>query len=136
MKIAIITNPNIEEFIEDKWIAQSFKRDGHEVFIVDKNYSESLENTCDVFLKRNCWGVDEKDFVLGKDTDGFKTRLINKNLPRINCDGKFDGSGKNYLCKFYKLKEQVVPSVATAKEIDKLPKTKTYLLKPHNGWDT
>lgn len=135
MKILMITNPDIEEFIEDKWIANSFKKDGHEVFIVNKFYPESLENVCDVFLKRNCWGVDEKDFILGQNTSKFKQRLINKNLPRINCDGKFDGLGKFYLCNLYNLNEQVVPSVATLDEIDKLPKSKTYLLKPHNGWD-
>ena len=135
MKIAIVTNPNIEEFIEDEWIASAFKLDGHKVVFLEKDYPEKLDEKFDIFLKRNCWGTDEKDFTLGKIGDGFKTRLINKNVPRINCDGKFDGSGKMYLCDFYKSNEQVVPSVATIDEIDALPKTKTYLLKPHNGWD-
>ena len=135
MRIAIVTNPNIEEFIEDKWIAEAFKHDGHEVVFLDKYYPEKYDAEFDIFLKRNCWGVNEKEFELGKSGDAFKTRLINKNKLRINCDGKFDGSGKMYLCNLYKIKEQVVPSVATFNEIDILPKSKTYLLKPHNGWD-
>lgn len=135
MRILIITNPEIEEFIEDKWIAEAFVADGHEVKIVNKNYNESLENEFDIFLKRNCWSTDESDFVVGKDSDGFKKRLVNKNLHRINCDGKFDGSGKQYLCDLFKKDYEVIPSVNSPKLIKNLPQCEYYLLKPQNGLD-
>lgn len=135
MKILLITNPNIEEVVEDKWIADSFIADGHEVIIVDKNYPLELEEDCDVFLKRNCWSTDENDFVLGQDSDAFKQRLIAKNLPRINCDGKFDGHGKSYLCQLFSEGFPVIPSVSNPAGVAQLPKQKYYLLKPLNGLD-
>ena len=135
MKILLITNPNVEEVIEDKWLADAFIADGHEVIIVDKNYPVELEEDCDVFLKRNCWSPDEKDFVLGQASDVFQQRLVAKNLPRINCDGKFDGSGKSYLCQLFREGLPVIPSVQTPADLERLPKQKYYLLKPLNGLD-
>lgn len=78
LQILMITNPNIEEFIEDKWIAESFRKDGHTVTIVDKFYDEAIEKNFDIFLKRNCWSTNESDFVLGQDSDIFKQRIIEK----------------------------------------------------------
>jgi len=135
MKILMITNPEIEEFIEDKWIADSFTADGHFVKVVNKNYSELLENEYDIFLKRNCWSTDESDFIVGVDSDVFKNRITNKDLPRINCDGKFDGSGKHYLCDLFKKGYEVIPSVDSPQLINNLPQCEWYLLKPHNGLD-
>lgn len=135
MKILIVTNKNTEGYIEDKWIAESFIEDGHEVKLVDKFYPENFDNEFDVFIKRNCWNDNEDDFIVGVDTDGFKKRLIQKKLPRINCDGKFDGKGKGYLVDLYNKGYDVIPTVNNIKELDKLPKSKFYLLKPHNGLD-
>ena len=135
MKILLITEPKNEEFIEDKWFAEGFEADGHEVVIVNKNYPEELEHKCDIFLKRNCWSTEESDFVLGQDSDLFKQRLVNKDLPRINCDGKFDGSGKIYLCELYDKGYAVIPSIKSPEEFYKLRESKFYLLKPHNGLD-
>ena len=52
MKILIVTNLENECSIEDVWIADSFKKDGHTVKLVNKYYNKELENEYDIFIKR------------------------------------------------------------------------------------
>lgn len=56
-------------------------------------------------------------------------------MPRINFDGKFDGSGKQYLVELYKKGYPVIPTVDNINDVSKLPECAAYLLKPHNGLD-
>ncbi len=135
MKILIITNPSISEVAEDKCIAEGFEKDGHIVKLVDKDYPEEYEEQFDIFIKRNCWSTDIADYSVDAEFDLFNKRIVNKNLPRINMDGKFDGSGKSYIAKLYKQGYSVIPTVATPQEIDALPPAEEYLLKPLNGYD-
>ena len=135
MKILIISNPKVEEFIDDQFIAKEFEKDGHTVKLVDKFYPEELDSQFDIFLKRNSWRDDEEDFCVHRNSDDFKKRIISKDLPRINYDGKFDGAGKDYLCDLYKNGYEVVPTVRTPIEVGLLPESEIYLLKPKSGWD-
>jgi len=60
-KILILSNPNNEEFIEDLYIATSFREDGHLVSVLWIDYDEKLDSKYDVIIRRNTWVEDEKD---------------------------------------------------------------------------
>lgn len=132
MKILIITNLDNECSVEDIWIAESFINDGHIVKLVNKYYDKTLEDEYDIFIKRYSWIEDIDDFSVGAEESDYETRILRKNLPRINFDGKFDNQGKHYLADLYKLGYQVVPTFNNPEEIQ--INSKSYLIKPVNGY--
>ena len=135
MKILIITNLENECSEEDVWIANSFKKDRNIVKLVNKYYDKKLEAQFDIFIKRYSWIEDISTFTVGAQESDYETRILEKNLPRINFDGKFDNQGKTYLSNFYKKGLPVVPTVNNCSEINLLPYAETYLIKPVNGYD-
>ena len=134
MKILIITNLENECSIEDIWIANSFINDGHTVKLVNKYYDKSLEDEYDIFIKRYSWIEDIDDFSVGAEESDYETRILKKDLPRINFDGKFDNQGKHYLANLYNNGYAVVPTINNILELDKLGKYEKFLVKPVNGY--
>ncbi len=134
MKILIITNLLNECSIEDVWIANSFKKDGHDVELVNKYYDKKLDDEYDIFIKRYSWIEDINEFSVGAAESDYETRIVEKNLPRINFDGKFDNQGKKYLANLYKLGYQVVPTVSNVEEVNTIDRYNKYLVKPVNGY--
>lgn len=134
MKILIITNLENECSIEDIWIANSFINDGHTVKLVNKYYDKSLEDEYDIFIKRYSWIEDIDDFSVGAEESDYETRILRKNLPRINFDGKFDNQGKHYLANLYNNGYAVVPTINNILELDKLGNHEKFLVKPVNGY--
>lgn len=134
MKILMITNLLNECSIEDIWIAESFKNDGHEIRLENKYYDKSLEDEYDIFIKRYSWIEDIDDFTIGGDESDYETRILSKNLPRINFDGKFDNQGKHYLAELYKKGYSVVPTINDINDIDKISEYNNFLIKPVNGY--
>ena len=134
MKILIITNLENECSIEDIWIANSFISDGHTVKLVNKYYDKSLEDEYDIFIKRYSWIEDIDDFSVGAEESDYETRILKKDLPRINFDGKFDNQGKHYLADLYNNGYAVVPTINNILELEKLGKYEKFLVKPVNGY--
>ena len=134
MKILIVTNLENECSIEDVWIGKSFEADGHTVKLVNKYYDPSLEDEYDIFIKRYSWIEDIDDFSVGAEESDYETRILNKNLPRINFDGQFDNQGKHYLSKLYRAGYSVVPTVSHISDLPKLGAHTRYLIKPVNGY--
>lgn len=134
MKILIITNLENECSEEDVWIANSFIADGHDVKLVNKYYNPKLEDEYDIFIKRYSWIEDIADFFVGAEESDYETRILKKNLPRINFDGKFDNQGKHYLSYLYSLGYSVVPTINSPKEIEKIGSYQNFLIKPVNGY--
>ncbi len=134
MKILIITNLENECSIEDVWIANSFISDGHIVKLVNKYYDKSLEDEYDIFIKRYSWIEDISDFSVGAEESDYETRILKKDLPRINFDGKFDNQGKHYLSHLYNLGYSVVPTINDISKLDTLGNHERFLVKPVNGY--
>ena len=134
MKILMITNLLNECSIEDRWIAQSFEEDGHIVTLTNKFYDSTLDNEYDIFIKRYSWIEDIDDFEVGANESDYETRILSKNLPRINFDGKFDNQGKGYLAKLYSQGYSIVPTIDITQNIDLLGYHEKYLIKPINGY--
>lgn len=134
MNILMISNIDADEKLEDMWLARAFQKDGHKVAIVDKNYDEQLESLYDVFLLRNTWDTDATIETIKVKSD-FQRRVINKNLPRINFDGKHDGSGKEYLVHLYKDGYPVIPTIDNIEDIQLLGEYNKFMLKLRDSYD-
>lgn len=134
MNILMISNLDSDTKLEDIWLARAFEEDGHKVAVVDKNYDERLEDIFDVFLRRNTWDSNATIENVGKSLD-FKRRIIEKNLPRINFDGKYDGGGKEYLVELFKKGYPVIPSIDNLKNINLLNSPNKYMLKLKDSYD-
>ena len=134
MNILMISNLDDDEKLEDIWIARAFQADGHNVAVVDRNYDEKLENIFDVFLRRNTWDSHATIETVGEE-NSFEERVIQKNLPRINFDGKYDRNGKEYLVNLFKMGYPVIPSIDNLNDIKLLNQTDRYVIKIKNSYD-
>lgn len=136
MNILIISNVDNDEILEDVFIARAFQNDGHKVLLTSIDYDERLDNIVDIVIRRNSWISNSKHlenyYGVVKEV---KARIINKNLPRINFDGKFDGGNKSYLVKLFKDGYPVIPSIDSIKDLCLLPSSDYYLLKPKESHD-
>ncbi len=130
----MISNIDSDEKLEDIWLARTFQKDGHNVAIIDKNYDERLEDIFDVFLQRNTWESNATIESINKENE-FKTRIVKKDLLRINFDGKFDGKDKTYLVDLFKKGYAVIPSIDNLKDLKLLNNPNKYMLKLKNSYD-
>lgn len=135
MKILIITNLENECSEEDIWIAESFIEDGHLVKLVNKYYDPKYDNVFDLFIKRYSWIEDIEQFSVGAEESDYETRIVKKDLPRINFDGHFDNRGKHYLSHLFSEGLPVVPTISNPSNIDAIGDYDKYLIKPVNGYD-
>lgn len=133
MNILMISNLDNDEKLEDIWLARALQQDGHKVAIVDKNYDERLEEIFDLFLRRNCWSSNATADNVSRPYE-FSQRVIDKNLARINFDGKYDGKGKEYLVELYKKGYPVIPTVDNLSDISLLNSNK-FMLKLKSSYD-
>lgn len=133
-KILILSNPNNEEKIEDIYLANAFKEDGHLVDLLWIDYDEKLDNNYDVIIRRNTWVDDEKDTYSYKvKNEILKERLTRKNIKTVNLQG-LDGKGKQYLCELFKKGKKIIPTIDNLNELDKLPYSEEYVLKDKNSF--
>lgn len=133
-KILILSNPKNEEYIEDLYVAASFREDGHLVDLLWVDYDERLDTKYDVIIRRNTWVEDKKDTYNYKIKDEIlKERLIKKNIKTVNLEG-LDDKGKGYLCELFKKGNKVIPTIDNLDELDKLPYSKEYVLKDSNSF--
>lgn len=139
MKILLLTNLKNEEAKEDKWIADILKKDKNIVDISWIDYDECLDNEYDIFIKRNIWLSDDHNYgeilKYEESANRLNNRLIAKNRKLINFNGNFDKQGKEYLVDLFNKGYEVIPSINKKEDINKIPKTEKYLLKPKIGYD-
>ena len=139
MKILLLTNLKNEEAKEDKWIADILKKDKNIVDISWIDYDECLDNEYDIFIKRNIWLSDDHNYgeilKYEESANRLNNRLIAKNRNLINFNGNFDKQGKEYLVELFNKGYEVIPSINKKEDINKIPKTEKYLLKPKIGYD-
>lgn len=139
MKILLLTNLKNEEAKEDKWIADILKKDENIVDISWIDYDECLDNEYDIFIKRNIWLSDDHNYgeilKYEESANRLNNRLIAKNRNLINFNGNFDKQGKEYLVELFNKGYEVIPSINKKEDINKIPKTEKYLLKPKIGYD-
>lgn len=65
-KILILSNQSNDEFIEDIYLATSFREDGHLVTMAWVDYDENLDDRFDIIIRRNTWVEDKEETNLYK----------------------------------------------------------------------
>lgn len=127
--ILILSNPKNEEFIEDKYIADTFREEGHIVKMAWVDYDENLDDKFDIIIRRNTWVEDKEETNLYKiKNNKMKERLKEKDIKTVNLEG-LDGQGKSYLCKLFKEGKKVIPTIDKIEDINKINETEEYVLK-------
>ena len=133
-KILILSNAENEEHIEDKYLAESLRKDGNIVDISWIDYDEKLDEKYDVIIRRNTW-VDklEKTIKYSRLDNLLKERLQKKHIKTVNLVG-YDGKGKKYLIDFIKKGYPVIPTFDNVD--DALTKTDCdeYILKMEDSY--
>lgn len=128
-KILILSNPNNDEFIEDVYLATSFRKDGHLVTMLWVDYDEKLDSKFDIIIRRNTWVESKTETENYKiKNDIMKERLMSKNIKTVNLEG-LDGKGKTYLCELFKAGEKVIPTIDNIEDLNKLGEPEEYVLK-------
>lgn len=129
-RILILSNPENEEFVEDEYVANAFREDGHIVKIAWVDYDEKMDDDFDIIIRRNAWVEDEdKTENYGIKVDLLTKRLKGKTIKTVNLDG-LDGQGKQYLCKLFdEGKNNVIPTVDSLDRLSELPNSEEYVLK-------
>lgn len=128
-RILILSNPENEEFIEDEYVANAFREDGHIVKMAWVDYDEKMDEEFDIIIRRNAWVEDEKKTEqYAIKVDLLKERLNGKKIKTVNFDG-LDGQGKWYLCKLFEEKKRVIPTVDSLDRLNELPDAEEYVLK-------
>lgn len=133
-KILILSNPKNDEFIEDVYLATSFREDGHLVTMLWVDYDEILDDKFDIIIRRNTWVENEKETNTYRiQNEKMKKRLKSKNKKTVNLEG-LDGHGKIYLCELFKMGKRVIPTIDRIEDITKINETKEYVLKDNNSF--
>lgn len=128
-----LTNGETEDLITANHLNKEFN-----VRISYLENIESIENNFDLIIIRNTWPSDkQKFFAYIKLKQDFLNRVKKKKLKVYNdLNASADRLGKNYLIELYKKKYPVIPSVDNINDLNKLPKSREYLLKPKNGFSS
>ncbi len=133
-KILILSNKDNEEFIEDFYIAESFRKDGNKVSILWVDYDEHLDEQFDIVIRRNTWVDDvSKTAYLKIYNSKLIDRLKKKKIKTVNLIG-LDGKGKGYLCQLYQRGEKVIPTTNNIQEAKSFKNISEYILKDINSF--
>ena len=134
--ILLLTNyghkPLINEIeAEDVFLADYLQKHFH-VILAHPLDCQKIESSVDAIIIRNIW----PQFVYEKEFRKMLKRFRKKKLRTYNpLTGKGDLKGKDHLVTLFKKGFPVIPTVDSIKEIDLLPKTKSYFVKPKNTCD-
>lgn len=133
-KILILSNQSNDEFIEDIYLATSFREDGHIVKMAWVDYDENLDDKFHIIIRRNTWVENKEETNLYKiKNNKMKERLKERNIKTVNLEG-LDGQGKSYLCKLFKEGKKVIPTIDKIEDINKINETGEYVLKDNDSF--
>jgi hypothetical protein len=116
---------------EDILIADFLRRD-FQVLVCHPADSETLEESVDIILVRNYWN----DARYGESEPWYDRWRSKPSLPIHDDLYVRSGSGKDYLLELYDQDFPVIPSVDDVSNLDALPDTDTYFIKPKDGFSS
>jgi hypothetical protein len=123
---------NREYYTEDLYLTSQL-RDDFDIIICHPLHSMQFEEIVDLIVIRNSGPVIYyKDYF--RD---FFTRINTKKLPVFNAlNGRGDMMGKEYLITLTEAGFPVIPTIDKVANINAIPETSEYLIKPKNGADS
>jgi hypothetical protein len=130
-KLLFLTNPNNGAFEEDAYLSEKLK-EYYDVIISHPFKTSEHLSKVDGVLIRNVWPTHEYLDEWKK----IKQYLKESGVPTYNpLTGKGDNRGKKYLSRLFKKGFPVIPSIENLDEIDQLPASQYYWIKPLDGCD-
>ena len=120
-------------YYEEDLFLSGILKDYFDIVLCNPKNSSSFENDVDLIIFRNTGSV--LNFKEGYDS--FRERVKSNNLKTFNdFTGKADMCGKQYLVDLTLEDYPVIPTIDDIKNIELLPKTDTYVIKPKDGADS
>ncbi|MBI2148674.1 hypothetical protein HYU23_03260 [Candidatus Woesearchaeota archaeon] len=122
-KIFLLTNIKNDQDGEDNFLTSLLKK-RFDVKLIDINKTKNI-GKFNLLLIRNIWPVKKYNLK----------RILKKKFKLYNdlYSGSGDIRGKDYLVDLYKLGYKVIPTTKNIKELNTLPKSEKYIIKPING---
>jgi hypothetical protein len=130
-KLLFLTNPENDAPEEDACLIAELK--GYfEVEVAHPRSCITKVPSIDGVVIRNIWPTHEYLAIWHR----AKETLIASGIPIYNSlAGKGDAAGKSYLVDLYKSSFPVIPSVSSARDLDRLPSSEYFWIKPDEGCD-
>ena len=120
-------------YYEEDLFLSGILKDHFDMVLCNPKNSSSFENDVDLIIFRNTGSVLNFKEVY----DSFRERVKTNNLRTFNdFTGKADMCGKQYLVDLTLEDYPVIPTIDDIKNIELLPKTDTYVIKPKDGADS
>jgi len=128
-----IANGESEDLITAKYLESKY-----DVIISNLEDAEKYEDSVDLILVRNTWPSDKKNAGnYNQLKQDFWKRVKDKKLNIYGGTDRFgDHSGKDYLIELFRKGYPVIPSIDSIKDIELLPKSDKYLIKPKDGFSS
>ncbi len=131
MKILFLTNLKNDAPEEDNYLIDVLRKD-FEVVVSHPLDCERLLSSVQGVVVRNIWPTYEYASEWGR----IEQVIRDSGLPTYNpLTGKGDNRGKEYLVDLYKRGFPVIPSIDCVGDIDKLPASEYYWIKPKDSSD-
>lgn len=131
MKILYLTNLNNSDPEEDQYLIDLLKKD-FEVVVSHSLECEKYLTSVGGIIIRNIWPTHEYE----KEWERIKQKIRESKIPTYNpLTGKGDNGGKEYLAELFDNGFPVIPSVSKIEDIDQLPKSEFYYIKPLESCD-
>lgn len=128
-RILILSNGQGSGLKDDTLLKESFEEEGQEVALDTVFFDESLDDSFDVFIRRNTWVSKEEDTqALYLQNQKLVERLTRKGKKTVNLLGN-DGMGKGYLCQLFQENYPVIPTIKSLNQVELLPVCETYVVK-------
>lgn len=127
VKIGVLTNKNCEGFTEDELIIKKISN----IFDVDtiSVYDSDKINKYNLIIRRNTWEEDSnKIFEFRKNNRKITQLIEDKKILSINLNG-LDWYGKKYLCDLYNMHYNVIPTIESIKDVDKISNYNKFVSK-------
>ena len=111
----------------------SVLREQFDLAICHPKDTEPFESAVDGIVVRNSGSV----IYYQREFEAFRERVTSLGIPTYNSlDGKADVRGKQYLVDLTLLGLPVIPTVDSFDDLERLPSSETYVIKPKTGADS
>ena len=130
-KILFLTNFKNSDPEEDRYLI-SILRNHFEIIPIHPLECEQYLSVADGIIIRNIWPTYE----YAEEWERFAGIIRDLKIPTYNpLTGKGDNRGKGYLVDLYRKGFPVIPSVDKVEDVNKLPESEFYYIKPKDSCD-
>ena len=131
MKILFLTNMDNDAADEDRYLVKNLSEHFEIVVSHPLKCGQYLPSVAGIII-RNIWPTHE----YRKEWTDISNHILDLRIPTYNpLTGKGDTQGKNYLVDLYKANFPVIPSIDEVADLNELPESELYWIKPKYSCD-